>query len=259
MDQSPSVRTGVPAIQRHTEHVRRLDTISLAVLRRPFITLLGFSNGDKVPEQLSFASSFEEAAFEQRTSQLPSAMEGGIAFCRSLIDRFNAVLLVSDMPAAEHLIEEAHDLATKLNGGDLAIFADENSAGNILERETAAKPGDVPLWGQTGQFVIEPVVGMKVLIEMEGILGIPTDPVPSFAAHALDPDKPFISETGYRSFIGWRFPLKAGANPPDYAKAVIQEHIRRHLKGRLTLIEPTYRARLRQSGSAFSQDAPELA
>lgn len=212
-----------------------------------------------MPVQLSFGDIFERAAFNEETRHLPRAKDEGITFYRGLIGRFNEVILAGDMKAAEALIAEAHNLAIKLNGGDVAIFADVTSVGNILERETAAPLGRVPLWGQISEgFVIQPMAGLNVRIVMEGMLGIARDPVSSFSAHAVDLEKPFISDTGYQSFIGWKFPFSPGMRPDDYVNTALARHIKRHLKGMLYMIEPSYRELHRESVQTFLQAQADL-
>ena len=56
-----------------------------------------------------------------------------------------------------------------------------------LGRLLAAAPGQVPLWGQHGGFVVT-VGGCRVVIRSDGL---------SLHASAFDWDKPFLSETGY--------------------------------------------------------------
>ncbi len=98
---------------------------------------------------------------------------------------------------------EARSLALRLNGGERGILADEDAPGCVLERESAAPPGAVPLWGQKGAFIVT-VAGMRVRVALHGVFGIGSWSGfwPGFAAHAVDWDKPFLSETGYRSFLG---------------------------------------------------------
>ena len=59
-----------------------------------------------------------------------------------------------------------------------------------------------------------------------------------FAAHAVDGDRPFISETGYRSFLGVHAEPVADMTPERFAAEVVATHIRRELKGRLLAIQP---------------------
>jgi hypothetical protein len=84
-------------------------------------------------------------------------------------------------------------------------------------------------------------------IELEGMFGIGASFMawPGFAAHAVDWNCPFLSETGYRSFFGVALELQPGFTPDTFAAAVITTHVKRHLKGRLFVIEPQHRQRER--------------
>ena len=122
------------------------------------------------------------------------------------------------------------------------ILADDDSPGNVLDCEARAPDGVVPLWGQSGSFEITHGT-MRVRIDMEGIFGISACHTPwlGFAAHAVDLDQPFLSETGYRSFVGLRGELGAGLTPDAFVADIIAAHVKRELKGRLLRIAPEYR------------------
>lgn len=83
-------------------------------------------------------------------------------------------------------------------------------------------------------------------MELEGIFGLAANPIPGFAAHAVDYSRPFLSETGYRSFLGYHFAPAAGTAPDAYAREIITDHISRALKGKLRTIEPRFRQRHQQ-------------
>ena len=97
---------------------------------------------------------------------------------------------------------------------------------------TAAPPGTVPLWGQKGEFDIK-VGDMPVHIRMDGMLGIGRHCAiwPGFDATVVEPDKPFLSETGYRSFIGVHAKLVPGLTPDAFAREVVQHHLKTECKG----------------------------
>ncbi|MGE3992565.1 hypothetical protein [Pseudorhodoplanes sp.] len=142
-------------------------------------------------------------AFERETVHLPSTMEEGLPYFRGLIAKHHAAIMAADVETVMTLREEAGLLACHLNGGDGGYLAEEDSAGRVLERLTAAEPGMVPLWGQCGDFIVT-VGDMKVRVELNGVFGIGCRPGfwPGFSAHVVDRSAPFLSETGYRSFLG---------------------------------------------------------
>lgn len=79
---------------------------------------------------------------------------------------------------------------------------------------------------------------MRVLIKTSGRFGIGTRFMPwlSFSAHAVDWDQPFLSETGYRSFMGVNAALVPGLTPDAFAREVITAHVSTALKGNLVPI-----------------------
>ena len=180
--------------------------------------------------------------FEQATAHLPATMREGIAYYRGLLRRHHAAVLAGDEAGAKRLQEEARLLALKLNGGERGYLADESAPGCILQRRTAERPGKVPLWGQVGSFLVE-ACGMQVQIEARGLFGVCG--YASFNAHAVDFDRPFLSETGYRSFLGYGPCGVPGLTVDAYARRVIEGHVQAELRGRLLPIAPHYR---RQEG-----------
>jgi hypothetical protein len=112
----------------------------------------------------------------------------------------------------------------------------------VLERATHCDSGKVPLWGQTGEFIVT-VRGAQVRIEMDGMFGIGAMPIPGFSAHVVEPNKPFISETGYRSFIGYQPDIPTDTTPDAYAKNLIQHYLDKECKGKLRPLKPECRER----------------
>jgi hypothetical protein len=148
-------------------------------------------------------------------------------------------MFAADAETAMALRKEAERLALRLNGGESGILAGEDSPGRVLARQTAAAPGAVPLWGQEGEFLLD-LSGMRVRVEMEGLFGIGCGfgSWPGFSAHAVDPERPFLSETGFCSFLGLHADPAPGLTPDAFAAKVIATHVTRDLKGRLRAIEP---------------------
>lgn len=199
--------------------------------------------------QLGFNSLLEHAEQENASrklarelAHLPGDIKEAVPFYRALLDKHHAAMLAGDAPAAMALREEADKLALKLNNYEAGIIAGDNAPGCVLERKTRASIGTVPLWGQTGSFEIAHGT-LQVRIEMEGIFGVASNVFEwlGFAAHAVEWGKPFLSETGFRSFIGLRGTLQPGMTPDAFARAIIAEHVSRELKGRLVAIDPRYR------------------
>lgn len=178
---------------------------------------------------------------ERLCAHLPGTMPEAVPFFRGLIDRHHAAMLAGDAGVVMQLREEAELLALKLNRYEPGILADDDAPGRALDRLIHAEPGAAPLWGQSGQFEIT-LDGMRVAIDINGIFGIGASYMAwlGFAAHAVDMDKSFISETGYRSFLGCGGVLLPGYTPERFASEIIAAHIRHDLKGKLVAVRPAY-------------------
>lgn len=182
--------------------------------------------------------------FERETAHLPDNYDEAIPYYRTLIAQNHAAMLSANAEESRRLHDEARKLAIRLNDGEPGILAHEDAPGYVLERETAAISGHVPRWGQTGDFMIT-VNDIRVRIELEGMFGIGSGFSfwPGFSAHAVEHDRPFLSSTGYRSFLGIHADPVPGLTPDEFASKVITSHIERELKGRPVAIETRHRDR----------------
>lgn len=108
-----------------------------------------------------------------------------------VLQLYHDAMLAADVQALDdaHLVYRA--CVIKLNGGTNFGSA---SIQDALAAKFAAPAGQVPKWGQAGEFLLE-IEGMRIVVKMD---------VGSLANHcgaelsAVDFDKPFISRTGYR-------------------------------------------------------------
>jgi len=179
---------------------------------------------------------------EREHAHLPGNLEEALPFYRAVLEKHHAAMLADEGSTVRQLRDEAHSLAVKLNNYEPGILAHEDAPGCALARLTCAPDGAVPLWGQSGTFVVS-CGSMKVRIEMEGIFGIGAGFMSwlGFSAHAVDWEKPFLSETGYRSFLGVGGALEPGYTVERFCAAIIDAYVTRELKGKLRMIAPQYR------------------
>ncbi|WP_188773329.1 hypothetical protein [Novosphingobium endophyticum] len=79
-------------------------------------------------------------------------------------------------------------------------------------------------------------------IELEGVFGIGASfgYWPGFSAHVVDSDKPFLSATGYRSFLGIHADPTPQLSPDDFAVKVIAGYVERELRGKLVAVAPQF-------------------
>jgi len=197
------------------------------------------------PQQLGFG--FDQIEKEKQTAHLASDIDTGIEQYRGLLEQHNAAMLAGDEKGAVAVQKEAVRLAVKLNDGEPGILGGPEAPGYVLMNGTAAVPGTVPIWGQKGEFDIK-VGDTPVHIRMDGMLGISRhcNIWPGFDATVVEPDKPFVSETGYRSFIGVHAKLAPGLTPDVFAREVIQSYLKAECKGNLRPVKQEYRERYRQ-------------
>lgn len=111
-------------------------------------------------------------------------------------EKYHDAVLAGHVEVLDQMESAYSALVYKLNGETmLGCMADAESSGHVLACAVAAKPGQVPCWGQAGEFLLE-VEGVRVWVVMKhDMLGNHR----ACDLHAVDLDKPFISETGYRS------------------------------------------------------------
>lgn len=196
------------------------------------------------PDQLGFDALLENAAaenathlFEKETAHLPETMVAAIPFHAAQIKLHHVAMLEGDFDAAIAIREEAHLLASKLNGGRHGIIADENAPGCVLARACRAKPDAPPLWGQEAEFVIT-LKSTPIAVTLRGMFGIGGCfmPYAGFSVRAMDLTKPFLSKTGYRSFLGVSVPHEMGMTPGIFVRRVLETHLDHELCGNLVPI-----------------------
>ncbi len=170
--------------------------------------------------------------FDKTVAHLPSTMDEGLPFFRNLLERHHRAMMEGQYESVMALREEAKLLAKKLNNGEPGILAHDNAPGCFLANQTKAPNGTVPLWGQEGRFEIE-ASGTLIEIELEGIFGIGSGAMYwlVFSAHSVCKKSPFISETGYRSFLGIQANIGPGLTPDIFVQKVIEAYITDELRG----------------------------
>lgn len=153
------------------------------------------------------------------------------ALARQAAEQYHDAVLAGHVEALDQAEDAYCALVYKLNGETmLGCKADADSAGHVLARAVAAQPGQVPGWGQAGEFLLE-VEGVRVWVVMtHHMLGNHR----ACDLHAVDLDKPFISETGYRS-AGLTVTSNIGGTVDQAARRMVLDVM--HSEGKLKAIE----------------------
>lgn len=118
----------------------------------------------------------------------PAELERTAAGVRHLYHR---AMLVGDVQALDDADVVYRACVVKLNGG--THFGSAHIQ-EVLQTKFAAVAGQVPEWGQAGEFLLD-VEGMRIVVK------ICPDPLSNHCGaelHVVDFDKPFVSRTGYR-------------------------------------------------------------
>lgn len=135
---------------------------------------------------------------------------------------YHDAMLAADVQALDdaHLVHQA--CVVKLNGGTVLGCG---SVQDALAAKFAATPGQVPRWGQPGEFLLE-VDGMRLVVKMDA------DDLDNHCGaelHAVDFDKPFVSRTGYlRQYM--RPAQHVGRTVDQAVRAEVLEHLAREGK-----------------------------
>lgn len=153
--------------------------------------LIVFPKGSKRAKLTPAGEQRLKALRDAVLSELPSSIDDLCQAFRAEIANLHNAIVAGDRAAAEAAADRHELLQVKANGGDNFGMAVESSQAEILRRQAAAPIGAVPLWGQGGLFRL-------VVNETPHLVHYNGDD--HFAVYAEDPDRPFVSETGYYSF-----------------------------------------------------------
>lgn len=128
---------------------------------------------------------------------LPAEEAGICAAAKRAQEDCHAAILAGDEGAAREASQRFEACVWKLNGGGFfGCRAGDDASGNRLAAHCAAPAGERPAWGQAGAFLVV-VEGVRAVAEVTpyGLDFLRY----SASFHLVDPGRPFISETGYRS------------------------------------------------------------
>jgi len=135
---------------------------------------------------------------------LPADREGYITLYSMLLADYHRAAVADDMDEQRRVANQLHAMADELfdrthDGGDPFQSRGQGhycwyDAARWLARQTAAADWQEPMFGQMGRIEID-IDGCRVDFRYEGIFAICGG-----SGRPMDDCKPFISETGYRSF-----------------------------------------------------------
>ncbi|KND60976.1 hypothetical protein BVER_00857c [Candidatus Burkholderia verschuerenii] len=160
-----------------------------------------------------------EAKAEQIAAQMPEDRGGILCEAMAAIDAIDAAVLACDDGAAEAAALRYEAAIWKLNGKTYFGCMAGPDAGGVIARKVCSAPdGTAPKWGQAGEFVAT-VQGTRALVSVSEGFGVRST---HFEFRAVDLDRPFISQTGYRSCFATP---TGGATVKQAAEAMLAEHM----------------------------------
>lgn len=137
----------------------------------------------------------EQAELEELVYCLPDDENGLLREALKSVYKIHACVLgglESDMVQAQKRYEA---IIYKLNGETFQGCMAGSGGGCRAEFYCGSRPSIMPMWGQAGEFLAE-VDGMRVVVKTRSQARVSSDIGLEF--YAVDLDRPFISNTGYR-------------------------------------------------------------
>lgn len=150
-------------------------------------------------ETFKYVSRDERPEFIAAVAALPEAPALLEALAEQYQRTFNAAVLAGNLDSLKAQDDALAAVATKLNGGVVrGALGDDGPLAAIIARK-APPLGQVPLWGQDGEFLLE-VEGIRIRVRARSSS---LNVVLHVDLNVVDLDQLFISETGYRSTYIW--------------------------------------------------------
>ena len=150
-------------------------------------------------ETFKYVARDERPEFIAAVAALPEAPAELEALAEQYQRTFNAAVLAGHLDVLKGQDDALAAVATKLNGGvSRGALADDGLLAAIIARK-APPLGQVPQWGQDGEFLLE-VDGIRIRVRARSSnLNV----VLHVDLNVVDLDQLFVSETGYRSTYIW--------------------------------------------------------
>lgn len=174
-----------------------------------------------------------EAEMAMLASELPDGSALPETAWRAILDLNDAVLR-SDLDAVKQSISCYEACIWKLNGNTFfGSAADAKQAAEVIATYCQADKGQVPLWGQKGEFLVVSETGVRAWVKVEQ-----SRHYCSAGYNVIDLDKPFMSHTGYRHVI-FKYAYSKGETVSEYLTRTLDELLNATKKPEY--LDPTYR------------------
>lgn len=157
-------------------------------------------------------------------------LNGYLAEAKFYQQAFHQAVMDNDLDRRAEASLRYAALVWRMNGKSWMGCACEGHSGHRFLQHCRAVPGEVPQWGQLGEFLVTVNDRMRVLVRYKPDTTLDCSSnlyryefMAQFEYHAVDFDGPFVSETGYRSDYVRKEP--EGLHLDEYARYAIIEHL----------------------------------
>ncbi|HGB4080469.1 TPA: protein klcB [Salmonella enterica subsp. enterica serovar 16:l,v:-] len=159
---------------------------------------------------------------EAIAQQLPDGHRILDAAWAALIE-LDAALLAGDAEKRTIAVLRFEACIWKLNGNTFfGCGASKHDAEHVVNDYCKAEDGEIPLWGQNGQFLVQSTGGLRARVKIRAgcMIGYL-----SASFNAVDLGAPFISETGYRSYMFEFAEVKPGETVYAHMTRIFQQFV----------------------------------
>lgn len=137
-----------------------------------------------------------DARMSALAATLPECESKLLELARQTVNALNTAVMEGDETGAKKSSDLYDAVCYKMNGNTFKGCSVGNpSVRQRIEDYCSAVPGTVPLWGQAGEFMLDMGV-YRLWVKCSTKFGMW---MPHFEFFAVDLNRPFLSETGYRS------------------------------------------------------------
>ena len=164
-----------------------------------------------------------EDEIEALATTLPDTMEALKPLAKACIEDYDAAVQAGDQEAMATAKKQHDAIVWQLNGGTM-FGCLNNPDVKAMHDWLSQTPGDIPHWGQDGEFLIE-AEGIRAICGYRTHLG---GFHPHFSFTIVDKHRLFPSRTGYQSAYPYTF---GGGTVDHYARLLFSEMCQSGLSG----------------------------
>lgn len=175
----------------------------------------------------------ETSAFKAALTALPETEAELLHLADQMGLMFNDAALAGDETALEDAATVYQAVVYRMNGNTFfGCQAEDGRSGRVLCERHTSPPGQVPRWGQEGEFLVTLTNGCRVRV---GFHARGLSLINTLDLNAVDYDQPFPSYTGYRHYT-MRMADHFGRSVAEAVRLELDEYVAK--EGMTTIVHP---------------------